>query len=166
MMGVFFIGDTHFGHNGVHNFREQFSDDNHHNETIFNNIMSVSGKRNDIYLMGDICFNIEHFHYVEEISKNFNNVKLIIGNHDFERTSAPKIEDYLRLNISIHGFVKYKEFWLSHAPIHPEELRDRINIHGHVHYKNIDDARYLNVSCENIGFKPISLENIRLKVNL
>ena len=147
-MGVFFIGDTHFGHNGVHNFREQFSDDNHHNETIFNNIMSVSGKR------------------VEEISKNFNNVKLIIGNHDFERTSAPKIEDYLRLNISIHGFVKYKEFWLSHVPIHPEELRDRINIHGHVHYKNIDDARYFNVSCENIGFKPISLENIRLKVNL
>ena len=63
-------------------------------------------------------------------------------------------------------FVKYKEFWLSHAPIHPEELRDRINIHGHVHYKNIDDARYFNVSCENIGFKPISLENIRLKVNL
>ena len=165
-MGMYFIGDTHFGHNGVHNFRKDFSSDDEHNDFIFNNIMSVSNKRNDIFLMGDICFDIKYFHYVEEISKNFNSVKLILGNHDFERASAPNINDYLNLNISIHGFIKYKEFWLSHAPIHPEELRGRINIHGHVHYKNIDDARYFNVSCENIGFKPISLENIRLKVNL
>lgn len=163
-MGVFFIGDTHFGHKGVTRFRQQFHDDNEHHETIFNNIMAVAAKRNDIYLMGDVCFNIEYFHYVEEIVKNFQSVKLIIGNHDFERTNAPTIHDYLKLNISIHAFVKYKEFWLSHCPIHPNELRGKVNIHGHVHDKTIIDCNYFNASCENVDFKPISLENIRLQI--
>ena len=68
------------------------------------------------------------------------------------------------MGIEVYGFVKYKEFWLSHCPIHPNELRGKVNIHGHVHNKTIIDCNYFNTSCENVDFKPISLENIRLQI--
>ena len=163
-MGVFFIGDTHLGHTNAIKWRTNFSTPEEHDETIFNNIMNVLGKRNQLYVLGDFCIHKNAFHYVEEIVKNFQSVKLIIGNHDFERANAPTIHDYINLGIEVYGFVKYKEFWLSHCPIHPNELRGKVNIHGHVHDKTIIDSNYFNTSCENVGFKPISLENIRLQI--
>lgn len=71
------------------------------------------------------------------------------------------ILDYVQVFDDVQGFMKYKEFWLSHAPIHPNELRGKVNIHGHVHSATIDDDRYFNTSLENIGYKPISLQEIR-----
>lgn len=40
----------------------------------------------------------------------------------------------------VYSLVKYKGFWLSHAPIHPEELRGCKNIHGHCHDAVISDT--------------------------
>jgi calcineurin-like phosphoesterase family protein len=61
----------------------------------------------------------------------------------------------------VAGIIKYKGFWLSHAPIHPEELRGKPNIHGHVHTNTLNDSRYFNASLENIGYKPVSIEEVR-----
>ena len=66
------------------------------------------------------------------------------------------------------GLYKYKEFWLSHAPIHPCELRGKRNIHGHVHQNHVMDEhhkrdnRYINVCVENTDGAPVSLDKIRL----
>ena len=61
----------------------------------------------------------------------------------------------------VQGFVKYKDYWLSHCPIHPNELRGKYNLHGHVHNKTVEDVRYFNCSLENIDYTPISLDQIR-----
>ena len=61
----------------------------------------------------------------------------------------------------VYSLLKYKEFWLSHCPIHPDELRGKLSLHGHTHNHNIDDPRYFNTSCENIDYTPISLHEIR-----
>jgi calcineurin-like phosphoesterase family protein len=85
---------------------------------------------------------------------------LIRGNHDTLPTLA-----YLHYFDEVYGLLKYKEFWLSHAPIHPDELRNKINLHGHVHYATIPDKRYFNCCPENLypsfGSYLISLEDIR-----
>ena len=57
--------------------------------------------------------------------------------------------------------MKYKEFWLSHSPIHDSELRGKFNIYGHTHFKYVDDPRYRCVSMEQIDYKLISLDKIR-----
>ena len=54
---------------------------------------------------------------------------------------------------------KHKELgqvFLTHCPIHPSELDYRVsyNIHGHVHENSLDDARYVNVSCEVVDYQP------------
>jgi len=65
---------------------------------------------------------------------------------------------------SVYSLKKYREFWLSHCPIHPAELRGKMNIHGHVHYATLDDKRYFNTSLENIDYKPINIEEIRKRI--
>ena len=40
------------------------------------------------------------------------------------------------------------------------------NLHGHTHSKMMDDERCINLSVENIGFKPISLGEILEKIDV
>lgn len=63
----------------------------------------------------------------------------------------------------VHGLLKYKEFWLSHAPLHPDELRGKKNVHGHVHTESVNDLNYLNVSVDSsfMNFFPRTLHEIR-----
>lgn len=76
-------------------------------------------------------------------------------------TDHHTMKDLVEAFDEVYSLKKYKEFWLSHAPIHPDELRGKVNIHGHTHYHNISDARYVNVSMEQINFMPIELHEIR-----
>jgi calcineurin-like phosphoesterase family protein len=83
MSKTFFIGDTHFGHNSISKkLRTQFSSDKEHDELIHSNIMSVSDKRNHLYLMGDIALKVDEFHRVKMYIDNFDSVHVILGNHD------------------------------------------------------------------------------------
>ena len=156
MSKIFFIGDTHFGHNNIsEKFRTQFSSDAEHDETIFQNIMECSGKRNILYLMGDIIFKQEHVGKLYRMIESFHHIYYCLGNHDTPSISSIKYD-----NLHFFGLRKKYDYWLSHAPIHEAELRGKLCIHGHVHNATLPDPRYFNVSCENIGYKPISLQEI------
>ena len=154
----YLIADTHFGHNGIsEKFRTEFRDDESHNSTIHQNIMSVAGKRNHLWLLGDICFKEEYFRNLWEYSLYYDSVHVCLGNHDHKRLP----EFCVQHGIHVHGIVKEWGHWLSHAPIHPQELYRGKSIHGHVHSNTVEDDRYFNVSCENIGYRPISLQEIK-----
>lgn len=164
-MNKLFIGDLHLGHKNIVGWRPKFKNIDEHDQYLYTHLMNRVGNRTILYLMGDICLDINKFHMIEDIARKSYEVHLIAGNHDFERKGSPSIYDYLTAGVQVHGFVKSNEFWLSHAPIHPDELRGRINIHGHVHNCTIDDDRYVNVSCDNTGYQPISLTDIRQIIN-
>ena len=56
----------------------------------------------------------------------------------------------------------YKNFWISHCPIHQQEIRGRIaNIHGHLHNAILDDIRYYDVGLDKNNFKFIAWEEIK-----
>ena len=158
MTATYFGSDWHINHDNICNFREQFKTVQEHNEFIFDNYCSVVRPKDHAYLTGDIGFNVEALHLIKKLP----GIKhLVMGNHDKEKKRNIRLQDLVDTFHDIHGFLRYKEFWLSHCPIHPDELRNRFNIHGHTHYHNINDPRYLNISMENIDFKPISLEEVR-----
>lgn len=171
MSKTYFIGDTHFGHNGISaKFRTHFPDDDTHHQLIHNNILDCSGKRNDLYLMGDIAFKIEYFDWIKTYTDRFRNVRLFLGNHDHKSLAAFASDN----GVLLHGILKKYGYWLSHCPIHPQEQYRSIgNIHGHTHKtvitkRNSDDQEvidpyYINVSCEHTNYAPISLEKIREK---
>lgn len=157
MANVWFLGDLHLDHKNICKFRTQFDSVEQHNKVIKDNYHKVVTKRDKVYFMGDVAFSDEMFQDVNTWTAASK--VLIVGNHDLER--GVTMRDLCNVFDEVYSFVKYKEFWLSHCPIHPDELRGKKNIHGHTHYKNIDDKRYFNTSMENIGYTPIDLATLR-----
>jgi calcineurin-like phosphoesterase family protein len=48
---------------------------------------------------------------------------------------------------------------MTHIPVHPSQFpRFRANIHGHLHHKVIADPRYINVSVERTGLRPVLID--------
>lgn len=150
-MTVWFCSDLHFGHKNIGKFREPcgINSEKHNRERIMEDWCSVLDKRGIVYVLGDACFTIET---LEDFGKLPGRKILIRGNHDRLDTRY-----YLKYFESVEGLLKYKEFWLSHAPVHPHELRGRVNLHGHVHFNTVryeyddfdidppgEDYRYFN----------------------
>ena len=168
-MAVYTIADTHFGHDNIVSIyaRQHFNSVEEHDAVIADNILSRCCKRDTLYILGDVCLNMKSFHYVEEIAKAVENLYIVLGNHDFERSKGARLMDYIALrehtNLQLLGMKKYKQSWLTHAPMHPSELKGRLNIHGHIHDIALDDERYVNVSCECVDYKPINIEDIFAK---
>lgn len=153
---VFFIADTHFKHKNVLKFRTQFKSLEEHDETIIQNWNKViTKKKHIVWVLGDMFFanKDSYFGLVDILCRLNGTIRIISGNHD-------NIKFY-PTDMLWNGIWKKYGYWLTHAPIHPDELRNAKNIHGHVHSKTIPDDRYINVSCENINYTPISLEQIR-----
>ena len=164
MSQPYFLGDPHWGHRNILKYRSQFSSIEEHDNTILENILNVSDKRAVLYLMGDCFFDMEAIRFLEEIRPRFMHVHWILGNHDTDSKLRQQVfREVIKRDLvdNVHSLKKYHEFWLSHAPIHESELRGHKNIHGHTHENFVDDDRYVPVSLEHTGFKPISLQQIR-----
>lgn len=141
-MSVYFCSDLHFGHKNIQKFRQFVLSQNHNEQFICNAWKNKVTKRDNVYVLGDVAFTMEAIDLFKDLpGRKF----LIRGNHDLCDTAA-----YLKVFTEVYGLLKYKEFWLSHAPIHPDELRGRVNLHGHVHYASIPDSRYFNCCVENL----------------
>ena len=153
MANVWFLGDVHLGHKNIHKYRG-FNSNEEHDALIKENYHNVVSKRDIVYFLGDTAFT--HEALAEIKTWQGESRRLIVGNHDLER--GVKMRDLTEAYDKVYAFKKYKDFWLTHAPIHPDELRGRWCLHGHVHEDTIDDPRYLNVSMEAINYKPICLE--------
>jgi len=158
-MSTYFISDLHLGHSNIFSFSPNRFGSNidQHDRWVIDSINSVVKPRDLLYILGDVAFDLTKLDLLNSIPCQ---KKLIIGNHD----KFP-LEVYNKYFVSVHGFQKYKEFWLSHCPIHPAELRGKINIHGHCHNNVIPDSHYINVGVEQLNSIPISLEQIRSYIN-
>lgn len=167
MCEVFFMSDFHFGHRKIVEFGKSTGtvyrsgdtcEENMHN--IITKCNSVVTKRDKLFILGDVAFTQAGFDALGEIA---GSKILVRGNHDNKFTT----EQWLTHFDSVEGIVKYKDFWLTHAPLHPLELRGKKNIHGHVHqfsirntYTNELDPNYISVTCEALNETPISLTEI------
>jgi len=152
MPSVYFISDLHLGHEKIVQFRDGFgSTQAEHDSILVERINTTVKSKDKLFILGDCIFNDKGMKAFENI--NCNHIELIIGNHDH-----PK---YFPLFEKTHGFRAYKEFWLSHAPIHIDSLRGRINIHGHVHKNTVKDNGYRSVCVEACNGYPFSIDEIR-----
>jgi len=159
MSNTFFISDTHFGHKNIIKFDSskgcrQFDNIEEHNEKLVQNWNSVVKKRDIVWHLGDFCFGKKNLEYASRL----NGLKeLVLGNHDTFST-----ESYLKYFHKVYGSAQFDGNILSHIPVHESQFtRWDYNIHGHLHSKDLDDRRYVNVSCEQINMTPISYEELK-----
>lgn len=161
MSDVWFTSDLHLGHKNIANFRKIFENEEHHRYVVKENYHKVVSKRDKVFFLGDIAFTEEA---LKDVGSWVASKKvLIMGNHCTDNVSVKEIVKYFD---EVHSLKKYKEFWLSHAPLHQEELRGKFNIHGHMHFNKIEDSRYLNVCLEHTNYTPINLNEVRKRLNI
>lgn len=155
MTNTYIISDTHFGHNNIHKYSpcRGAKDVNHHTEILINNWNKTVRKNDKVICLGDFAFGSQNI----SIAEKLNGYKiLIMGNHD--NYSTDKYTQYFN---KLLGSMEYKGCILTHIPVHETQLkRYRLNIHGHLHDKNLNDHRYINVSCEQVNCTPILLNSI------
>lgn len=158
-MNIFFIGDTHIGHRNIINFYPEhrpFNNIEDHDWEIIRRWNEIVNHNDTVFHLGDVVFGQNNMWKLGHLK---GNKQLILGNHDKQ-----PMREYLKYFTKIHG-VKYigrNDAILTHVPVHPEQLnRWNINIHGHLHAINMEDPRYVNVSCEQNELYPISWEQLQ-----
>ena len=134
--------------------------------------MAKLKKRDILYVLGDFIFDSEKYDwYIDQIKKMPCRIKLVQGNHCSLKLYK---EDRFELQLPLFS---YKNYWISHCPIHPQELRDRVgNIHGHLHHNKVMtdefndsgywigkevDKRYFNVCPDVNDYKFVDFEQIK-----
>jgi calcineurin-like phosphoesterase family protein len=156
MSKVHFISDLHLGHKSIVKFASEHRNNvktiDEHDDWIVSQWNSVVAKQDLVWILGDVCFDKEKLRLLKEMKGTKH---LILGNHD-----EFKLDVYSEYFNKIHGFVKYKSVWLSHAPINPNQLRGKFNLHGHVHHNSLPDLRFINVSVEALNGVPVSWETL------
>jgi len=162
---VLFTSDLHLGHRAIAKYRPELGISKE-NDDYWLNKMEQLGKRDILMVLGDFLFDGPHYdEYINRIRKMKCRIKLLMGNHDStllykeinQKPQSPEGSIEIQL-----PFYSYKNFWLSHCPIHPSELRNRIgNIHGHLHNAVLEDDRYFDVCPEKNEFDFVDFEKIK-----
>jgi calcineurin-like phosphoesterase family protein len=155
----FFISDTHFGHKNIIKLADRpFSSVEEMDNKMVENWNDTVDEWDDVWFLGDFCWE------KDSGLKIFNTLKgrkhLIYGNHEKPALTFSwysKQSDYI-------GFIEDVRFHLYHYPIHEWDgfYRNTIHLHGHVHgnQKYAGSKNMMNVSVENIGYTPISLDEV------
>lgn len=151
-METFFIADTHFGHKSICKFEQEhrpFSCLEDMHEFMIRVWNDVVRPKDKVIHLGDFSFGEKGL----EIAGRLNGLKYLVqGNHDTLST-----DKYLKYFHKVLGCMEYDNNILTHIPVHESQFcRYKANIHGHLHSRKLDDARYINVSAEQIGLKPIA----------
>lgn len=172
MPNTFVIADPHFGHNGICIFTKDdgekvrpWTSPEEMDEALVGLWNSVVRPNDKVYVLGDVVINRKA---LPTIARCNGDKVLIKGNHDIFR-----IQEYLTYFRDIRAYQVWTKdkIIMSHIQVHPDQLekRWRYNVHGHTHTNFVKlpdgtpDKRYICVSMEQVGFKPISYDELKSK---
>lgn len=167
MANTFLISDTHFNHAAILEFKDyigkpvrDFASVDEMNECMLDNWAETVKPQDTVIHCGDVLFGMDKVEWLEaNFAKLPGKKKLVLGNHDNVKHLAPFFKE-IGLWTGADGIV------CSHTPLHAQTLNEGrweegvINVHGHVHTNPSPEGPYKCVCVEQIGFKPISLEEL------
>lgn len=159
-----FISDLHLGHKNILKYRQQFDTIEQHDNYIVDSILNVVNQNHTLWILGDVILASSSMDCLQKISNNVGCLKIVLGNHDGERSYAPSIVELSAVArlypYSITG--KHDEYLLSHIPVDQQMLYygQKWNIHGHCHDKLEPTKYHINVTCESLNYNPVSMESI------
>lgn len=178
---IFFISDTHFGHENMLHFTNYsgermrpFDSIEELDELMIENWNKMVGPNDKIYHLGDVVY---HCGNRDQILSRLNGDKVLIkGNHD--RGQLKWFAKYFR---DIRGTEHIDgNYLLSHFPVHPDSKGRFVrNLHGHIHAQTVmkkipivdeygypqferePDLWYRNCCVEVNNYSPIPFEVIK-----
>jgi calcineurin-like phosphoesterase family protein len=185
---IFFVSDTHFGHDNILKFTKEdgsrlrdFSSIEEMHEVMVERWNSIVRPVDKVYHLGDVVIAQRHLPILNRLN---GKKRLVRGNHDIFKT-----KEYLNYFSEVYGVRAFgKEgFICSHIPIHTDSMyRWKLNVHGHLHgnvvkseqwvtfkddlgkergtHEYLPDPKYYCVSVEQIDYTPVSLEQVMQRI--
>lgn len=166
---IYIISDSHFYHGNIIKFCDRpFKHYHEMNTYMILSWNKVVGPEDIVYFLGDFALRAskaQMFNILDQL----NGTKYFIkGNHD-----RSNILNSMVSNGKI-GWWKYNHdltydyngktynFLLGHHPHYPIVGSETICLFGHIHNNILEDSKYnmLNMSAENIEYRPMSIEAI------
>jgi len=160
MSHVYVTSDWHIGQTGIaEKFRTNFVSDMAHDHVILGAAKAILTKRDVLFVLGDVTWTTTGLQQIKDTGIPARMI-MVRGNHDTLPT-----RDYLEVFEEIHGAYAYKEFFMTHIPIHRLELYRRSNIHGHCHkggpYEVNAEKEYFNAILEFNDYIPVRMDQVR-----
>lgn len=154
---IWFISDTHFGHEAIIEFgKRPFANTAEMDEALAQNWTERVKPEDLIYHLGDIAWTSAGLRLFGELP---GTKRLIIGNHDDGKACAQLVQKLeLTRDFDESGFTA------THMPKRFERHDLRINVHGHVHPYDLDDPRYVNICVERTEYRPLHIDELRERV--
>lgn len=153
---VFVTSDTHFGHKKIIEFessRTIFANIAAHDEELVARWNATVSPKDTVWHLGDAVFGAANLDLLARLNGHKH---LVMGNHD-----QYPISEYAKYFNKIRGCVQLHNYILTHIPVHPSQFpRFKGNIHGHTHSKAVEDVRYIPVSLEHTGLRPVLLDKL------
>lgn len=181
MSNIFFISDTHFGHEACcTKFKRAdgtplraFANAQEMDEEMVKRWNEVVKDEDKVYHLGDVAMNKKHMPTLLRLK---GKKRLIMGNHDIFG-----IKEYLKYFSEVYAIRVLEDVTLTHVPLHPSSVTQRwkTNVHGHTHANNVHraipgrpaheptlelDPLYYNVSVEQIDYRPIEFSELRSRI--
>ena len=167
-MTKFFSSDHHFFHTNILNFKRSdgnplrsFKNIEHMNEEIVRRHNEVVQPGDTCYFLGDVCMGnrMENLPILKRLQ---GTLILVPGNHD-----SASYNVYLNYFKDVKAYIEIgKDLILSHMPIHSDSVgRFSKNLHGHTHSGYVNDSRYLCASLEHLNYTPISLDEVKSRLD-
>jgi len=164
-MGIFFISDTHFGHEKIIDYENRpFKSLDEMDKAIIDRWNEVVSEDDEVILVGD--FSSYGLEKNKEILSSLKGKKVLVkGNHDTES------EEYYRQcgfdSVYSYPIIVDEFFIVSHEPMYLNKNMPYANIYGHVHancsYKDVSEHSFC-VCVERINYTPISFDGIKGKM--
>lgn len=160
---AWFISDTHFNHGSViRYYNRPFKNSKEMDEAMIDLWNSTVAKDDIVFHLGDFAFGLRRDKYKELVNKLNGRIVLIQSRSDqleVEELKSMGFEEVYGYEHAQKGMIVYNQAILTHKPLDENLIhKGFINIHGHIHNKDVGrykSDKYLNVSTEAIGYKPM-----------
>ncbi|HVB11888.1 MAG TPA: 2'-5' RNA ligase family protein [Nitrososphaerales archaeon] len=176
---IFFISDLHLDHGNIISYtaRPFCEDINEMNSVLIQNWNGTVGDNDKVYFLGDLTFGRDRKPSKYWWPKLKGQKIFVKGNHDDDSVGTIQFDKF---SIRDEYEKETKCFAVAHDPNElPDDLRRWVEanrawvIHGDKHNNNVRDypfvegeKRTINVSCELLDYKPVSLSYLlSLKLN-
>lgn len=174
-MNNFYLSDPHIAHQKILEITPRgltFSSIEEHDETIVENINKKVGRKDKLYLLGDIGFynSIRKF----RTKLNCKNIDVCVGNHD-KKNQLYQVFGFNNVwEIRVTKFSNNEKVVLCHYPMiyYPSSFRGAYQLYGHLHSARetyldnlFPDRRSMDVGIDNYHrlfgkYDPFSEEEI------
>ena len=155
--------DLHLGHANIIRYTNRpFADAETMDEALYGNWATTVGNADELIFVGDLAMREAVGPHTWQRIRDGRGAKkrLVIGNHDLTGSGSLRVDGFEEIS-AVLFMAGDPPLVFTHIPLTrvPEGC---VNIHGHTHDEPPRDSRHINVSVEQLDYRPVALRRLEV----